>query len=90
MFISYRSTEEAKIQAKEDKELILAMRKGGSFDTILINKSTNKITPTYKDYLDQIVIEVNASCWKINQVESSKCQVLLFWEESSAPKLKVA
>lgn len=83
MFISFRSKEEATEQAKADKDSILASNRQNRF---VINQSTTKITPTYKDYLDQLVIEVNADAWDIQKVDDNTFNVGIIWNSQDSKK----
>ena len=89
MFVSYRSTEEAIAEAVIDRDFILGLRGNTALVSMVLNPSTSKITPTYKDYLDHLVMEVGADHWNFRQLEDQSYQIILVWEDHTK-KQKVA
>jgi hypothetical protein len=81
MFISFRSSEEAREQASIDKDFIIGSRGNSSTSSIVLNPSISKITPTYKDYLDQLVLEVSANYWKFYKLQDHCYQIILVWQD---------
>ena len=71
------------------RDFILGLRGNAAMFSLVLNPSTSKITPTYKDYLDKLVIEVEADHWNFRQLEDQSYQIILVWEDHSK-KQKVA